>query len=224
VSALPEVIRKPLHEVKVSMLYVGYRTFKSGRKISFSGETLPYLYRRYNLTCQNERAIEIPIFQAIVKHFPPEQVLEVGNVLSHYMPVKHTVVDKYEVAPGVLNEDVVDHRPGRTFDLIIAISTLEHVGWDEPSHDPEKLLPAIANLRTLLSRQGRLVVSMPIGYNPAVDRLAQDPNGLFKQVGYLKRMTRDNIWKQVPLQDVLGEKYNPRIPTATAILVGVIEP
>jgi hypothetical protein len=224
VSALPEVVRKPLHEVKVSLLYIGYRTFKPRRKITFSGQTFPYLYRRYNLTCQNERAVEIPIFQAIVKQYPPEQVLEIGNVLSHYMPVKHTVLDKYEVAPGVLNEDVVSYHPGRTFDLIVAISTLEHVGWDEPSHDPEKLLPAIANLRSLLSPQGQLVVSMPIGYNPAVDQLAQDPRGLFRQVGFLKRMTRDNVWKEAAQQDVLGEKYNSRIPTATAIMVGRIDP
>lgn len=223
-SALPEVIRKPLHEVKVSLLFTGYRLFKPGRTITFEGKTYPYLYRRYNLTCQNERAIEIPIFQDLVKGYAPGQILEIGNVLAHYMPVHHTVVDKYEVAPGVLNQDVVAYRPGRTYDLIIAISTLEHVGWDEPSHDPEKLLPAIANLRSLLSPQGKLVVSMPIGYNPAVDRLAQAPNGLFSQVGYLKRMTRDNVWKQAAMQDIVGERYNSRIPTATAILVGVIQP
>jgi SAM-dependent methyltransferase len=210
--------------VKVSLLFAGYRLFKPGRTLSFEGKTYPYLYRRYNLTCQNERAVEIPIFQEIVGKYPSDQVLEVGNVLAHYMPVHHTVVDKYEKAPGVLNQDVVDYQPGRTFDLIIAISTLEHVGWDEPTHDPEKLLPALANLRRLLSPQGKLMVSMPVGYNPTVDRLAQAPDALFAQVGYLKRMTRDNIWKEVAFKDVAAEKYNSRIPTATAVMVGVIEP
>lgn len=223
-SALQDVIRRPLHEAKVTALFYGYRIFKPGRKIAFAGKSYPYLYARYNLTCHNERAVEIPIFQSIVRDYAPDQVLEVGNVLAHYMPVKHTVVDKYEVAPGVLNEDVVDFQPGRTFDLIIAISTLEHVGWDESAHNPEKLLPAIANLRSLLAPQGKLMVSMPIGYNPAVDRLAHAPDGLFSQVGYLKRVTRDNIWREVALNDVEGARYDPRVPTATAIMIGVIEP
>ena len=65
-------------------------------------------------------------------------MLEVGNVLGHYVPVEHLVVDKYEQAPGVLNDDVADLDLGRQFDLVLAVSTLEHVGLDEETRDPDK--------------------------------------------------------------------------------------
>jgi len=51
-------------------------------------------------------------------------------VLSHYFAVKHDIVDKYEIAPSVVNEDLVNFKPGKKYDLIVSISTLEHVGWD----------------------------------------------------------------------------------------------
>jgi hypothetical protein len=83
----------------------------------------------------------------------------VGNVLSHYFSVNHDVVDKYEKAEGVINRDIIDFHPSKEYDLIISISTLEHVGWDEDIsdhkilHDPSKILRAIENLRGLLAPQ-----------------------------------------------------------------------
>jgi hypothetical protein len=38
------------------------------------------------------------------------------------------VLDKYEQAPGVINEDVVSFSPPQKYDLIVSVSTLEHVG------------------------------------------------------------------------------------------------
>jgi hypothetical protein len=35
------------------------------------------------------------------------------------------VVDKYEKDVGVINEDIVDFQPGRSYELIISISTLD---------------------------------------------------------------------------------------------------
>jgi SAM-dependent methyltransferase len=209
--------------VKVSVLFHGYRLFKPGRVIAFQGRTYPFLYARYNLTVRNERAIELPIFWDAVQRQRPEQVLEVGNVLAHYFPIKHTVVDKYERGPRVINEDVVDYRPGRTFDLIVAISTLEHVGWDEEPRDPPKIRRAIETLRGLLSPQGRLVISLPLGYNTEVDRLVRERALPFTTAGYLKRVTADNQWREVDWEGVQGAEYNYRIPTANAVVLGTIE-
>ena len=36
----------------------------------------------------------------------------------------HTVVDKYETAPGVLNRDILDVEDAAGFDLVVSISTL----------------------------------------------------------------------------------------------------
>jgi hypothetical protein len=57
------------------------------------------------------------------------------------------VADKYEVSPGVINKDIVEFVPPQKYDLIVSISTLEHVGWNEQPREPTKLLRAIEHLR-----------------------------------------------------------------------------
>ena len=75
-----------------------------------------------------------------LEHHSSGKVLEVGNVLSWYGPVHHDVLDKYEVTSGVINQDVVDFVPRHQYNVIVAISTIEHVGWDETPRDPTKVL------------------------------------------------------------------------------------
>src|SRR5579872_7186960 len=72
----------------------------------FRGKTYLYFWHRYNATWRNERAVEIPIAREFIAQSRGGNVLEVGNVLSHYGPVQHDVLDKYEKAEGVINEDV----------------------------------------------------------------------------------------------------------------------
>src|SRR3954470_4859387 len=102
---------------------------KSHRTFTFQGEEYRYFCAPYNTTWRHERTAEIPIFtrQLLLAGNP---TLEVGNVLSHYMPVFHTVLDKYERAPGVINRDVLSlgDWPGQ-FSYIFSISTFEHIGW-----------------------------------------------------------------------------------------------
>ena len=114
----------------------------TGRPSSFTFRGRPYRYfwHPYNSTWRNERAIEIPIARRFVAGIPPDKVLEIGNVLSHYGPVAHEVVDKYEQTVGVRNEDVCDFRSNKKYELILSISTLEHVGWDEEPQDETKVL------------------------------------------------------------------------------------
>lgn len=157
---------------------------------SWQGHELPYLAHPYNRTAQNERAIEIPIALAWLAEqmLPEDTVLEVGNVLSHYLdvPLHRTVLDRYGVddtgARGVeLDQvealDVFDWvQPA---DLIVSISTLEHVRWDRPEEKiPGGSFAAIAHLRALLRPQGRMLVTIPLGCNPPLDRLllAEDGN------------------------------------------------
>lgn len=129
----------------------------------------PYFYHPYNATWIAERKVEIPIFKEFIAEYRPSDILEVGNVLSHYFPISHTVVDKYEKAQGVINEDVVTFSPPRKYKCIISISTLEHVGIDEEEKDPEKVLKAIANLLSLLEEGGTLFFSCPQGHNSSLD-------------------------------------------------------
>lgn len=215
-------MRGMLHDVRDALKFRYYRTFKGRRVLRFQGAQYPYLYRRYNLTVQNERAVELPIAWAAVSQCAPDQVLEIGNVLAHYFPIQHQVLDKYEVAPGVINADVVDFQPGRQYDLIVAISTLEHVGWDEDPRDPPKFRRAVENLTSLLAPGGKLLITLPVGYNSEVDAVLRERSMPFATLGFLKRTTPDNIWKETDWNAVANEKYLTRVPTSTAIAVATI--
>ena len=94
-----------------------------------------YLNHRYNYTWLNERAVETALAFEVLRDHAGQDVLEIGNVMSQYVSVDHLVVDKYEHAPGVVNADVVDLHLDAKFDLILAVSTLEHVGLDEETLD-----------------------------------------------------------------------------------------
>lgn len=132
----------------------------------FLGVDLPYFDHPYNDTIHNERAIEV----AIAMGWPPRSGLglEVGNVLGHYGHTGHRVVDLHEEAPGVENIDVFDIAG--TYDWIVSISTMEHVGHDEEPKDPGAAARAIHHLRSLLASGGEMLVTVPGGYNPALDR------------------------------------------------------
>lgn len=79
----------------------------------FQNKKYPYFWHQYNTTWQNERTVEVPIIWEIVKKYKTKKILEVGNVLSYYFPVKHDIVDKYEKEKGVINEDVVNFQPAK---------------------------------------------------------------------------------------------------------------
>ena len=187
----------------------------------FNGHTYPYLYHFCNKTWKNERGVEIPIFRDILLRHQAARILEVGNVLSHYFPVHHEVVDKYEVAPIVINQDIVEFAPTERYDLILSISTLEHVGWDEVPREPAKLLQAIEHLRTrCLAPDGQIVVSLPIGYNEFFDGLLRDGKSPFTQQHFLKRISKRNYWVESDWNGCKDATYGRFV--AHAIVIGTI--
>ena len=96
-----------------------------GGGFALDGVRRPYHYARYNLTWLNERAVELPLALEVVHR--GGRILEVGNVLAHYGELGHEVVDRYERAPGVRNIDVLSLEPGREWDRVVSISTVERV-------------------------------------------------------------------------------------------------
>lgn len=210
-------------KIKNFFSYYHYKIFKSPRTFVFQGKTYIYFYHKHNLTWTNERAVEIPIVWDIVKKHSRKSILEVGNVLSYYFPVDHDILDKYEKVKGVINQDIVDFRPSKKYDLIVSISTLEHVGWDETPREPMKILRAIQNLKKLLSSGGKMVVTLPLGYNPEMDRLLKKGKTHFTQQYYLKRISRDNKWVEVDWDAVREVDYGSPFPAANAIIIGITE-
>lgn len=132
-------------------------TFKYNRK------TLDYCAGAYNTARLNERAVEVPVGLLHLKGHEAD-TLEIGAVLPHYLPwddpayPRHTVVDRDEAYPGVLNADVLTWEPGRTYKRVIAISTLEHLGGRA------EFLAALERLKAWTAKGGLLFVTVPAGW------------------------------------------------------------
>ncbi len=195
--------------------FVRTKTFR------YDGRNYEYLYHPYNRTWKNERGVEIPIFRELLLQHEGKRVLEVGNVLAHYFPIQHDVVDKYEVSPGVINKDIVEFVPQQKYDLIVSISTLEHVGWDEQPQEPAKLLQAIDHLRSrCLAPNGSLVASLPVGYNRYFDGLLNSGQSPFTTQHFLKRISKQNYWMESDWEQVRNVPYGRFV--AHAIVIGTI--
>jgi len=161
-------LNKIYKKLRSGILYLKYSLLKKDFK--FQGKRYKYFIRRYNHTWGNERAIEVPLIMEAVLGFKGKKILEFGNVLSHYFSFKHDVLDKYEKGKGVINEDVCSFNSDKKYDLIVSISTLEHVGWNTgEKKDKKKIKKAIENLKKLLSPKGKIISSVPLGYNPSLD-------------------------------------------------------
>lgn len=140
-----------------------------GRSSFRLGDTdLPFLVHPYNATWRGERMVEVPVAMDFLQR-NDGPVLEVGNVLGYYGFEADVVVDKYETADGVINEDIVDYEPSTKFGAIVAISTFEHIGWDETPRHPSKILDAVRHAVMLLAPGGQLLLTCPRGFNSWLD-------------------------------------------------------
>lgn len=159
----------------------------------------------------------------MVRKYEGGNLLEIGNVLSHHVRFEHDVIDRYEIAKGVKNEDVVDFKSEKKYDLIVSISTLEHVGWDEKPRDDLKIPRAIENLKTLITpRGGTIIITFPLGYNSVLDKLVKDGVIRFSKLYHLLRISKGNEWKEAAWEDVQDVRYNTPLPFANGLLIGII--
>ena len=131
VAAIPRRLKSLSLDFYLSIRPPGYFFFR--------GEKLSYLRHAYNQAFENERTVEVPIIWDIVKKSGAARILEIGNVLQNYHPeARHDVLDKYEKGKGVINEDVAQFRPDKKYDLIVSISTMEHVAGTRSRERPRK--------------------------------------------------------------------------------------
>jgi len=210
----------------VNYLAWGYHLlFRSRMKFDMSKKSFHYFYHIYNTTWNNERAVEVPVVWNEVNRVKGKRlnVLEVGNVLSWYYKFEHDVVDLYDQKPGVLNEDITFFSPPHKYDLIISISTLEHVGWDELPKDPGKVLAAFQNLERLLSKTGRMIVTFPLGYNEYLDELWRDNRLPFTSQFCLKRVTQNNQWIETDVKEMKDIRYGYPFPAANGVVFGHLD-
>lgn len=207
--------------VRLSIEYVRFQTTRSGHVFTFRHEQYSYFSHPYNCTWNNERQIEIPIVEAYMTRHRGKRTLEIGNVTSHYFSEAHDIVDKYESAPNVRNVDVVDFTAEEPYDLIVSVSTLEHVGWDETPRTPNKVLIAIEHLQQMLNPTGTLLVTLPIGYSPAVDAYLEEGMLRFDEQHYYRRDSKNGIWHHVGYDDVKGLRFDFVRHRAAGLVVGL---
>ncbi|MFH1663494.1 MAG: hypothetical protein ABH986_01640 [archaeon] len=212
----------------IKSLYYYHKIFKPG--FYFNGKKYTYFAERKDkMTWRNERAVELPLMWSEVQKFKGKRILEIGNVLSHYFSFEHDIVDKFEKGKGVINQDVVDFKPKKKYDLIVSISTLEHVGcgrfkdWDEFPKEPKKVLRAVENLKNnCLAEGGKMIVSMPVNYNVDMDKMIEKNEIPFTEKFWLKRISWLNDWKEADWNSVKDAEFDSPYSFANALLIGII--
>lgn len=194
-----------------------------GDTFELDGRTYALFLHRAQRTWRSERIVEVAIAKALVADVAGKRILEIGAVLPQYLSTPHTVVDKYERAAGVINEDA-ETFTADPFDLIISLSTIEHVGWDETPRDPLKIPRTIDHLRSLLTPGGTLTITVPHGYNRDLDDLLAADALPFDRVSYLKRLDAFNRrWVQIDRSELAGVLYGYPFVGASAIAVATLQ-
>jgi hypothetical protein len=198
-------------------LAIYHRLTSFPKTFLFYGREYRYFFHAYNKTWMNERAIEIPLVSNLINQYDPQEILEVGNVTSHYVKTSHTIVDKYERRNNVLNQDIVALDKNQKYKFIFSISTIEHIGWDETPRESGKHRVALKKMIELLKPGGNLLITIPIGYNLDLD---QDlfSGTLVGKVDYFLR-TSNCIWQQVLKDEIINVKYGSPYKAANALAV-----
>lgn len=198
--------------------------FKRKAYFEYHEKKLTYCTSKYNHSDLNERTIEVPIIEYYIDLEPHAKVIELGAVLQHYRRVNFVVVDKFEKGNEILNVDIVDFKPKQKFDLLISISTLEHIGFDDDT-DPDKIVKVVKHIRThVLSPTGKAVISFPLGYNPHLDQLIQSKRmKLFDRLEFMERYSHLNYWRMRLRPPVFPVTYNARYNNAQLLGIGFID-
>ena len=199
----------------------------------------------------DERVIEIPWVLSRVR--PTGRVLEVGYAFAEppYLGallrsgVELVGVDRaIREVEGMetVEADVRDLPfPDESFDQVLLVSTLEHVGADntvyglesEPDAGGDARLAALRSLRRVLRGDGALLVTVPVGEPGEYGWFRQeDERGwtrLFARAGFFveERETYELVpdgWRASPDFDPDGVRYGERGPAASAVLCSDLRP
>jgi len=201
------LLRKGLAYLSYIPLTKYYQITRRNKRFKYQGSNHRYFYELYNATWRNERAVEIPIVELAIFNYTMKQLgsgeeirtLEIGNVLSHYVRTWHDTLDKYEKSHGIINEDITTFKPKEKYDLVISISTLEHVGIDETPPNPSKLIEALFNIKkNILKPGGTMLATVPVGYNGCLDQLLTLEPDLFSSIHCMWRKNHTSLdWIEV---------------------------
>jgi SAM-dependent methyltransferase len=196
----------------------------------------------------DERAIEIP--WCLARYQGERRVLDVGYAFAEPAYLAGLVglgaeevvgVDLAQTkVPGLFGV-VADVRSlpfeEGTFDLVYCISTLEHVGRDNEVYDVDAPRDetgdeaALQELRRVLMREGRLLVSVPTGVHDdqgwQVQRTPEDWVALFERAGFVVYedelyVRGPDTWRTATLDEARRASYAEH--GAGAVLLAELHP
>jgi SAM-dependent methyltransferase len=198
----------------------------------------------------DERAIEIP--WALSRLGAAQRVLDLGtaNAEPAYLAALLAAAPRELVGADLVGVDVpgfltvvADVRrlpfPDRSFDLVLCISTLEHVGRDNRLYGVEDtetaggIEAALLELHRVVGRRGRLVVTVPCGEPEERDWFVQHDrdawNRLFLDAGFAVAAQevserRPEGWRAADPFDPAGVRYGERGAGASGVLCTELRP
>jgi SAM-dependent methyltransferase len=198
----------------------------------------------------DERAVEIP--WSLARYRSERRVLDVGYAFAEPAYLAGLVALGAAELVGVdlatadvpgLQPVVADVRklpfPDASFDLAFCISTLEHVGRDNEVYDIDAALDqagdeaALRELRRVLTKDGRLLISVPTGEHEdqgwQIVRTPADWIALFERCGFL--VYEDELyvheadgWRTATSADASRARYGVGGPGAGAVLLAELHP
>jgi SAM-dependent methyltransferase len=197
----------------------------------------------------DERVIELPWVLARLR---PGRALEVGYAFAEPPYLAALLQAGFDELVGV--DLAAADVPGLTgvqadvrdlpfedgaFDLVLCVSTLEHVGADntgyglEAEDDAASRAAALRELRRVLAAGGRLLITVPCGEPGDYGWFHQDDvrgwTRLFTRAGFFVEeqetyeLTEEG-WRTAPELDPAGMRYGERGPAASAVLCAELSP
>ena len=198
----------------------------------------------------DERAVEIP--WCLARYDGEGRVLDLGYAFAEpaYLAALTALgagelvgVDLAEAEVPGLRPVVADVRElpftDRSFELVLCVSTLEHVGRDnavyavDAPRDGSGDEAALRELHRVLADDGRLLVSVPTGEHDdqgwQVQRPPDDWIALFERCGFLVYedelyLHGEDGWRSATPTEVRGVAYGTGGPGAGALLLAELRP
>jgi SAM-dependent methyltransferase len=193
----------------------------------------------------DERAIEIP--WCLARYDGEARVLDVGSAFAEpaYLSglrdlgaAELVTVDLAQPADVIADVRDLPFRDG-SFDLALLVSTLEHVGLDnsvygvEAARDEGGQPAALRELRRVLARDGRLLLSVPTGARDdqgwQMQRAPLEWIGLCEDAGFVVfedelYLHTDDGWRTATLAEAERARYGSSGPGAGAVLLAELRP
>lgn len=185
---------------------------------------MKYFCHLYNTTYRNERAIELPILDYIINDNlnNTTKILEIWNVLSHYKNISlldYTIVDKFDNNKSIIKEDAEFFNNNKLYDLIISISTFEHIWFDDDIKDSNKSLRTFNNMKKLLNDWWKMIITIPVWWNKDIDKKIFDWEFDFNENYYYTKNKWN--WIESTKENTINLKYDIKIPSANWIFIWI---